>query len=278
MKFAEAAGFMSAEEAAMARKTGGKGPSGCKGRNECEAFCNNPDNQETCFNFGKEHGLIPEADLRQMEEGRQKFQESLNQAPPEVKECLGAAMGAEQMEKFQSGAVMPGREIGDKMRECFEKNMGPAGGPKFIGPPIKSNGQMPMEMTGPGGCKTSEECKTYCETNPEECKNFQVPTRDMRGDASIGIPERMPEGPGGCLTKEECQSYCQFHLEECQRFYSAPTIPMGPQIPSSIEGQEFPEGTAPNGMMPPEGVMPPPSTLISPELLFGLILNILFNF
>ena len=52
-QFAEAAGFMSAEEASMARKTGGKGPGNCKGREECENFCNNPLNQEICFNFGK---------------------------------------------------------------------------------------------------------------------------------------------------------------------------------------------------------------------------------
>jgi hypothetical protein len=48
----------------MARKTGGKGPGGCKGKEECDAFCNNPDNQETCFNFAKDNGMIPEKDLK----------------------------------------------------------------------------------------------------------------------------------------------------------------------------------------------------------------------
>ncbi|MDP3758727.1 MAG: hypothetical protein Q8Q86_03335, partial [Candidatus Daviesbacteria bacterium] len=66
--FAEAAGFMTAEDATMARKTGGKGPGGCKGKDECESFCNNPDNQETCFNFAKDNGMIPEKDLRNMEQ------------------------------------------------------------------------------------------------------------------------------------------------------------------------------------------------------------------
>ena len=37
-KFAEAAGFMSAEEAIMARKTGGKGPGNCKGRKNAKTF------------------------------------------------------------------------------------------------------------------------------------------------------------------------------------------------------------------------------------------------
>ena len=49
MNFAEAAGFMTAEDAAMARKTGGKGPGDCKGKEECEQFCQNPENQEECI-------------------------------------------------------------------------------------------------------------------------------------------------------------------------------------------------------------------------------------
>ena len=47
-KFAEAAGFMRPEEMKMARKTKGKGPGGCKGKDECEAFCQNEENMETC--------------------------------------------------------------------------------------------------------------------------------------------------------------------------------------------------------------------------------------
>ena len=68
--FAVAAGFMSAEDAAMARKTGGKGPGGCKNKEECDAFCNNPANQETCFQFGVDNGLISPDDLKKMEEGK----------------------------------------------------------------------------------------------------------------------------------------------------------------------------------------------------------------
>src|SRR3989344_3335017 len=65
LKFAEAAGFMSEEDLAMARKTGGKGPGNCRGKEECESFCKNPDNQEDCFNFAKEHDLISAENLRQ---------------------------------------------------------------------------------------------------------------------------------------------------------------------------------------------------------------------
>ena len=124
--FAEAAGFMTPEEAAMARKTGGKSPGNCKGKDECEAFCNNPDNQEICFNFAKENGMIPEEDLKQMGEGKQKFQESLQQAPSAVLDCLNSEIGTDLMEKFKSGTTVPPKDIGDKMRTCYEK-MGPPG-------------------------------------------------------------------------------------------------------------------------------------------------------
>ncbi len=310
-KFAEAAGFMTPEEAAMARKTGGKGPGGCKGKEECEAFCNNPANQETCFNFAKENGMIPEADLRQMEEGKQKFQESLNQAPPEVISCLESLVGSEMMEKFRNGTTMPSQEIGDKMRECFEKTMG---SPPKGGMPL---GQPGMIMQGPAsGCKSPEECKAYCETHPEECRNFQAPIGGPEGGVPGTTPGTMPagpmtpnilQGPGGCKSEEECRTYCQSHPEECRGAGQMPMGPaqMGPQMPTGEfvkppEGfQPPPEQTQPmmappmqpDQQMPMEQIMPiqpegqlvpppptespPPSSAISPEFLLGLIFGIL---
>ncbi len=125
--FAAAAGFMNEKDAEMARKTGGKGPGGCKGKEECEAFCNNPANQETCFNFGKEHGMISEEDLRQMEEGKQHMTEGLNSAPAEVMDCLVSKVGSELVEKMKAGTAMPSKEMGEAMGECFGK-MGPPPG------------------------------------------------------------------------------------------------------------------------------------------------------
>ena len=209
MNFAQAAGFMTLKEAEMVRKTGGKGPGGCKGKEECETFCNNPDNQETCFNFGKEQGLIPEEDLKMMEEGKQKFRESLNQAPPEVMDCLNSAVGSDMMEKIKSGSVMPPREIGDQMRQCFEK-MGP------MGPPPGQEGQnfqpssMPADFQGPPSeqfqpsttippCQTPEECQKIM---PPACEGerCQQPFPDCQGEnCQYGPPPQgqIPPGPSG---------------------------------------------------------------------------------
>ncbi len=252
LNFAEAAGFMTLEEAAMARKTGGKGPGGCKGKEECEAFCNNPDNQETCFNFAKENGLIPEEDLKMMEEGKQKFRESLEQAPQEVIDCLNSVIGTEMMEKIKSGSVMPPREIGDQMGQCFGK----------MGPPPGQEGMMQEGQTGPGGCKTPEECKSYCESNPEECKNLQIPQKQIpQGQPCEG--ENCKYGPlqGQLCEGENCQQYgpppCEG--ENCQ--YGPPPQDINqyqpPTMPVSCEGPDcFQSSPPPTG----EGVFPPPGS------------------
>ena len=137
--FAFKHGMMSQKDYEMFKKTGGKGPGGCKSKDECDAFCNNPDNREVCFNFGKEHGLISDDDLKKMEEGKQKMMESLNQAPPEVINCLKQAFGEDRFEKIKNGSFMPTEETGDHVRECFGKMGSPPGGEPgatgtFMGP------------------------------------------------------------------------------------------------------------------------------------------------
>jgi hypothetical protein len=190
--FSEAAGMMTSQEAAMARKTGGKGPGGCVGKDQCDAFCNNPDNQETCFNFGRDNGMIPQDQLQKMEEGKKQLASSLKQAPPQVLSCISGVVGTDRLEKFKSGALMPPRDIGDKIGECFRQGMGP-GGPGEGGniPPgqngqngqpgqfqpgpgnMNPGGQMMPQQTGPGGCKTPEECQSFCASNPDVCQNFR---------------------------------------------------------------------------------------------------------
>lgn len=205
--FAEAAGMMTPEDAAMARKTGGKGPGNCKGKEECEQFCQNPENQETCFNFAKEHGLISDEELQNMEEGLRQMQEALSQAPPEVRECLAQAVGQDVLDKIVAGEPVMSRDLGDKMRQCFEQMM-PQGGP---GGPEGGNIQ---QGAGPGGCQTPEECTAYCQAHPEECGGQ---------GGGIEIQQFSPpagsfSGPGGCQTLQECEAFCQSNPQQCAGF------------------------------------------------------------
>ena len=248
--FAEAAGFMRPEEAEMARKTGGKGPGGCTNKEECEAFCNNPTNQELCFSFGKDHGMIPEGELQKIEEGKKQFSESLHQAPPEVLTCISSAVGNDNFEKLRDGTMMPSRDLGDKMGECFRQMGGGTGAPG------EGGFMPPAGQSGPGGCKTPEECKSYCATNPEACKNFgSFQGENRRDEGGSGNSQGVPSGtiippgqsgPGGCRTAEECRSFCESNPEACANF--RPNI--GPQNGELNEKREIIPG-GPNGRMEP---------------------------
>ncbi|MDD5043187.1 MAG: hypothetical protein PHD51_00765 [Patescibacteria group bacterium] len=120
VKFAEATGAMTTDEAQAAMKTGGEGPGGCKTKEECDAFCNAAANSEVCFNFAKDNGMISEEDQKTMQEGQQKIQESLNNMPAEISVCLTSSLGADTIEKLKSGSVMPNPTIGTQMKTCFE--------------------------------------------------------------------------------------------------------------------------------------------------------------
>ncbi len=261
--FSEAAGLMTPEEATMARKTGGKGPRGCTSKEECEAFCNNPANQETCFNFGKEHGMISEGDLKKMEEGKQQLTQTLEQAPPEVITCISGAVGSDTLEKMKSGAMMPSRDLGDKMGKCFQQIMS-----KGTGGPGEGGFIPPQGQTGPGGCTSEEGCKSYCTSHPDECKNFgQVRERQEQGasGSSGGVPGGMmlppgQSGPGGCKNAEECRSFCESNPDACANFKPG----MGPQGVSperrEIRQEQPQEGTM-GQQRPGERVEMMPGTL-----------------
>ena len=233
--FAVAAGYMTEENAAMARKTGGKGPGGCTNQEECDAFCNNPDNQETCFNFAKDNGLMSEEDLKQMEEGRAQMQQSLQQASTEVINCLNAELGTGVVEKMKNG-LMPSKDLGEKMQTCFQKVNPPQN--QEPGEPGAGGMIPPANQTGPGGCKTEEECKAYCEGNPTECQKFQ-PAPGEINPGSQTMPQQA--GPGGCKTPEECKAYCEGNPDVCQNFQSTNIQQQGsvPQMqPGQIQPQE----------------------------------------
>lgn len=70
--FAKEHSLIPPEELERIEKAGGVellrqgGPGGCKGKRECEEFCNKPDNQETCFQFAVEKGLIAPEELEKI--------------------------------------------------------------------------------------------------------------------------------------------------------------------------------------------------------------------
>ena len=143
INFSIAAGFMTEKEAEMAKKTGGKGPGGCIGKETCDIFCNTPENQQTCMNFAKDNGMISEEELQRMEEGQQKFKESMQNLPTEVASCMREVFGAGSFEKIKNGETMPPEDMPNKVDTCFSK-MGPPEGKPGEGGNIPPAGQGQM--------------------------------------------------------------------------------------------------------------------------------------
>jgi len=231
-------GVISPEEAEIFRKTGGKGPGDCSGQQECEDFCNNPANQEACFAFASEHGLIPEGELQSLEEGIGRFQSGFNDAPPEVKTCLNDAIGADTIRKIVAGELLPNPEIGGHMRRCFEQ----------------------FGSKGPGGCETEEECVAYC-SDPahfDECGGgSRIDRENFDGDVppDFRLEGEFREEFQGEFEQEFQRQYEQQFQQQYQDQYQQ-FIP--DELKEAIERGELPfeqfqiPGDIPEGFIPPE--------------------------
>jgi len=190
------------------------------------------------------------------------------------------------MGKFQSGAAMPPREIGEKMRGCFEKmgpsepgNQGEPGAGGMIPPAgqagpgtINPGGQTMPQQAGPGGCKGPEECKSYCESHPDECKNFQP--KQGEGMPSQGQPGQMLV-PG---TQPNVQMPPRENREGMMPPSGEGMMPGTTQPP--IEPQPPVNNITPSPPPPPSEIpAPSPSSSFNPGSSLGSLLNIfLFMF
>ena len=262
VNFALENGFISGDEAEMVRKTGGKGPGGCRGKEQCEEYCEA--NQDECFTFAEEHGLIREEDKTRMEEGRGKLKEGLSQAPAEVKECLEIALGADTLEQILSGQKRPTEELGEKMRSCFEQSMGgdaeDRGGPferEFPGRGEGSGREHPPGMEG-GDNRTKEfETRIFRGEFDEKRTSGEFP-----GNLSEEEIKRMMEERGG-----------QMQFGETERFFDGtrPGMMDGNRMPPPGE-MRFPDGE--NFAFPPEGYPTPPSGEVRPTDLSSSVIQV----
>jgi len=119
--FGEKVGFIEPGQAEKIKQLGGKGPGGCSSPQACKAYCSDQTHQEECFKFAEEHGFIPPEQIKEAKEGFVRLRAGLEQAPPEVVACLKSVLGPSIIEEIQAGKLTPGPEIGERVRECFEK-------------------------------------------------------------------------------------------------------------------------------------------------------------
>ena len=224
--FAKDHGIISDEEYEQAKRTGGVGPGGCKGEEECRQYCQNPDHKGECEGFFINHGFTPKDQVQESDQGKKRLKEAFDKAPSEVKACLERELGQDLARKIHNGEVEPGREIGEKVRACFEsarRNEGPPASESNIRrqPSGEENTQPLPEPSLEQRREKELERRRQLEGSQEHGR-----TPDMMQE--MKQEERQPmhlEGPDGCSTLEECRKYCQDpkHAEKCREFKASQT-------------------------------------------------------
>ena len=299
-EFALKAGFMSEKDAEIFRKTGGKGPGGCRGK-ECESYCNDEAHREVCVAFALEHGLMSEEDKQRMEEGKEKAKEALQKAPPLVLACIEAALGAERVAQLKRGEGFAGPALGQVLPRCFEDVMGKERtGPFSQGVPAEARDcmrqvfgddfeQQIREGTLDPGSR-DEEIRNCMQAHMgegflndhgqwerpqagEPPREGSVPQEGWQG-APSGDPRRMFEGyREGESPSFEGEGNLRAEMEARMRAEMEAQMRSGTFDPSRLPPDYRPEGylpppesfnRPPEGMPPPEGFLPPPEGSMSP--------------
>lgn len=250
-------GLIPEKEADLLRKTGGRGPGGCFGR-ACETYCNDPTHQDECFRFAEEYNLISPEEKVRMQEGVAKFKEGVNYAPPEVQTCLKETIGGEVLEGVLAGNKMPSRDVGEKMKACFESF--------FTARDAARGGQkeLPADIAN---CITRKFGPAFLENLKQ---NGPTPEMNVQMRVCFGKQDTRPEHDTNTLQKDERMMYPQMMQEknqsapcsspeECKKMFNQMPhpLPLSPSMhPEEYKNMQKMMPFAPNeAMMPFNGEM-----------------------
>jgi len=282
MNFAIEAGFMGDKEKEDAQKMlsaikKGVRPPNCRGREECDSYCQSDEHFEECTNFAEAAGFMNASDAEMARKTKGKGPggckgkeecESFCNNPSNQETCFKFAeengmIPEEELQKMKEGMSRM-REDVDKIpseaKDCLKSALGEETVNK-----IRSGELTPGPQLG----NAIQDCFRKMPQQPE---NMRLPAGRQGGQ---GEQEGMPPpegrefrgGPGGCSTPEECQDYCSQNPEACQNFQEPEhgQRPMGPPGPDQNfqpprgprEGEEPHEPPLFERRMPSGEQMPP---------------------
>jgi hypothetical protein len=255
--FAVKAGFIDAKEAEMAKKTGGKGPGGCK-RDECKAYCDKEENFPTCIEFAYSNGMM----------SKEEYEMAKKTGGKGPGNCKG---------KEECDAYCKSNEL-----ECMKWGM-----EKGLAPDMNEESKCMMECmvrlnvvckpgpqeSQPSGCQEcGKECSKYYKGPCLKEEDFRAKEAECRSKGeSFGIKPIMgdsgQEGRGECAVSIECFDYGgergdnpgigpgQGQYPEYDPSKGGPRPGSGPPSDESREcsGENC---MPPLGMMPPQGREP----------------------
>lgn len=290
--FAEENGLMSGDELQEAKKVQaavkrGVKPPACRGKEECDAYCESPDHMPECITFAKAAGLMSEEEQANAEKMLQAVQNGAK--PPACrgkKECDAYCAKDENFDE----CVTFGKAAGFMSEDEYEMAK-------------KTRGK------GPGGCRGKEECDAFCNSSPENeniCLNFQIENGILSKDDAKRMEEdgkqfrdsfsNMPPEVASCLSDAwgaenfeklkagtmrpsrwtgDAMSTCFGKFEQQRKENERPSGPPPGGDQQRYDGPRPSEGgfppcegedcRPPEGFRPPEGQYgPPPEGSFSP--------------
>ena len=203
--FAEKHGFMEGEELEEARKVqralrgGATLPGGCRSKQECEAYCEDPENMEQCITFAESAGFMKPDELQEAKKVLKAVRAG-HRPPPcrgerECDEYCSAPENFEQCITFAEAAdLIPPEELKQAKQALVAIRKG-------VRPPR---------------CRGERECDEYC-SQPEhakECIDFAVAAGFMTEKDAELARKTGGRGPGGCRGEDECEAFCQNEANE----------------------------------------------------------------
>ncbi len=204
------------------------GPGGCKGKDACDAFCNDSANAQACIDFSCKAGFMSEQECAN---ARQMIAKGINP----MAGGPGGCKGREACDAFCNNPANASECLEYSCKAGFRAEQDCERGRRMIARGMNPN-------FGPGGCQGKEECDAFCQSHMEECFNFGC----QSGETS---PEDCAKGfmgrnmPGGGQQG-------------------------GQQMPPQILGPEQPQPQMPEPGQPPTGPeapQTPPPEIPSPE-------------
>ena len=196
--FAEKTGILPPEQLAEAKQVQaaiakGVKPPACRGKKECDAYCENPGNMKECIAFGEASGFLKG---RELDDAKKMITAIENGATPP------ACRGREACEAYCSEP--------DNMEACM--TFAQAAG--FMTPEEAQNSEKMLvalrKGVKPPACRGKEECDTYCSdsAHADECIQFAVAAGFMNEKEAEISKRTGGKGPGGCVGKDACEAFC----------------------------------------------------------------------
>ncbi|MEK7579721.1 MAG: hypothetical protein AAB469_00830 [Patescibacteria group bacterium] len=250
------------------------GPGGCTDEESCRAFCENPDNFETCVNWARENGLVSEDHA---EKTRKLARQAKNfsgpggcSTPEECKAfcdqpqnhstCIDFAVSQGFMTQEEADRIKQFRHEAEKFREESGREREEFKPEVEVDPEFdKEKAKLIIESEGgPGGCSSMEQCEQFCEQeqNHQTCFEFAEKYELFKNKGHFQkIKKILKEGgPGGCKGEKECKAYCENpdNFEVCLEFAQKNEFIKPEHVEKARRGIKALKEGGPNGCKTPK--------------------------